>query len=118
MNGYDTNGNGPQQPTPAQQPPQAPPAQQGGAPSAQPTQVYGGWEVPPTGGSKAAWFALGFFLGLIGVLIAYLLAKDKGPLNKSAALKFSLFGTGALVLITILSTMVTFCGAAAMYAYY
>lgn len=95
-----------------------PKRQQPQPPVQQPTQAYAGWEVPPTGGAKAGYFALGFFLGAIGVLIAYLIARDKGPLSKSAALKFSLFGMGALVLVCILFTMLTLCGAAAMYAYY
>lgn len=104
------------------QPPQAPPAQPQPPQYAPPTQAYAGWEAPLSGGAKAGWFALGFFLGLIGVLIAYLVTEDKGPLRKGAALKFALFGTGTTVLLSILLVALTFCSVGAMftsmYAYY
>jgi hypothetical protein len=45
-----------------------------------------------SGGAKVGYFALGFLLGLIGVLIAFLVNKDKEQKIKSDALKFSIIG--------------------------
>jgi uncharacterized Tic20 family protein len=43
-----------------------------------------------SGGAKAGYFALGFFLAVIGILIAWLVNKDK-PVMKEA-IKFSVIG--------------------------
>lgn len=121
MNENEQGRQQPPQAPPAQcaQPPQAPPAQPQPPQYAPPPKACGAWEAPLSGGAKAGWFALGFLLGLIGVLIAYLVTEDKGPLRKGAALKFALFGTGTIVLVCILFTALTFCAAATtMYAFY
>ncbi len=45
-----------------------------------------------TTGAKFGYFVLGLFLSLIGVLIAWLINKDKDRPTKSGALKFSIIG--------------------------
>ncbi|HBT95935.1 MAG TPA: hypothetical protein DEB24_07630 [Coriobacteriia bacterium] len=45
-----------------------------------------------TGGAKFGYFILGLFLSLIGVLIAWLINRDKDGVTKSGALKFSIIG--------------------------
>jgi hypothetical protein len=45
-----------------------------------------------TGGPKAAWFFIGFLLGIPGILLAYVTNIDKFPKVKSDALKFSAIG--------------------------
>ena len=47
-----------------------------------------------SGGAKLGYTALGFFLSLIGVLIAWLVNRDKVQQVKSDAIKFSLIGFG------------------------
>lgn len=104
-NGFDLN-QAPQQP--AQ--PQAP---MPGCP--QPPQAYQAPE--PTGGAKAGYFALGFFLMLIGVLISWLVTKDKGEAVKGAGLKFSLIGFGAGFLFWMLASFgLVACSAMILYA--
>lgn len=58
-------------------------------------------EVPPTGGSKVGYFALSFFLGLLGMAICYLIAKDKGPQHVKAAFMFSIIAQACAVVIGI-----------------
>ena len=53
----------------------------------------------PTEGFHALGFILGFFLGLIGVLIAYLMNDDDDKQNR---VKWSWIGFGAAVLITLI----------------
>jgi len=58
---------------------------------------------PLTGGAKFGYFALGFFLGVIGILVAWLVNKDNPGVSK-VAIKFSVIGfvsTTALVLIAV-----------------
>ena len=76
------------------------------APGAMPTMPAAA--AGPTGGAKAGYFALGFFLGLIGVLVSWLMTKDKDPLTKSAVLKFSMICFGALAVLCILGGVATF----------
>jgi len=45
-----------------------------------------------SGGAKFGYFALGLFLSWIGVLISWLVNKDKAPQVKSSAIKFSVIG--------------------------
>ena len=71
----------------------------------------------PTGGAKAGYFALGFFLMLIGVLISWLITKDKGEAAKGAGLKFSLIGFGAGFLFWMLASFgLVACSAMILYA--
>lgn len=63
-----------------------------------------------TGGAKAGYFALGLFLNLIGVLIAWLISKGGGQRVKSGAITFSLIGfavsvVGWIVLYMGLATL-------------
>jgi hypothetical protein len=85
-----------------------PPATQSGAyapPPAgytQPTYTQPAYGAAPvsqglTGGAKFGMFALGFFLFAIGVLIAWLIYKDK-PESKDA-IKFSLIGLAAEIVL-------------------
>ncbi|HEX6334065.1 MAG TPA: hypothetical protein VFZ78_07545 [Flavisolibacter sp.] len=52
----------------------------------------------PGDGFHLGGFALGFFLGLIGVLIAYVISDD----NKSARVKWSWIGLGAAIVLYLL----------------
>lgn len=101
-NGFDAKQN-PQQPM-----------QQGPGYSQLQDQAY---QPQPTGGAKAGYFALGFFLMLIGVLISWLITKDKGGAVKSAGLKFSLIGFGVGFASWILMAALTTCSLMSLYAY-
>gem|GEM_PF-6308686 len=72
-----------------------------------PTGQYGPAPIMPlTGGAKFGYFILGFFLGLIGVLIAWGTTKDtpkSGP-----AIKFSAIGAGCMVGLSIVLTIIYF----------
>lgn len=59
-----------------------------------------------SGGAKFGYLALGFFLGLIGVLIAWLTSKDKGSAYKSGAIKFSVIGFVIVLVLGIVFTLV------------
>lgn len=92
--------------------PQQPPAYQAPAPAPQAYQ-----DPAPTGGAKAGYFALGFFLMLIGVLISWLITKDKGEAVKSAGLKFSLIGFGVGFALWMLASIgLVACSAMILYA--
>lgn len=58
-----------------------------------------------SGGAKFGYLALGFFLALIGVLITYLVNRDKAPEIKSQAMKFSIIGCVIVVALGIISTI-------------
>lgn len=78
-------------------------------PTFMPTQATMGVSTLPSTGAKVGYFALGFLVNLIGVLIAWLISKDKGEATKSIALKFSLVGfVVALVLSIVLAAVAIF----------
>ncbi|OUO92051.1 hypothetical protein B5F40_01585 [Gordonibacter sp. An230] len=92
----------PQQP-PAYAPqpqPQHPPAY---APQPQPQPFY-----PPaplmqlTGGMKFGWLVVGLFIGVAGVVIAWLVNVDKLPQVKKDAVKFSLIGFAISIILWLL----------------
>ncbi|TCZ67724.1 hypothetical protein [Flaviaesturariibacter aridisoli] len=56
-------------------------------------------------GFSIGGFALGFFLGLIGVLIAYVAFSDEGKSNR---IKWSWIGLGAAVLLSIILVVAVF----------
>ena len=70
-----------------------------------PVSPVQGFEMGITGGAKAGYFALGFFLGLIGVLITYLVNKDKTELAKKGAMKFCIIGLVTVVVISVITTV-------------
>lgn len=78
-------------------------------PTFMPTQATMCTSTLPGTSAKVGYFVLGFLVGLIGVLIAWLISKDKGEATKSAALKFSLIGfVVALVLSVVLAAIAIF----------
>lgn len=75
-------------PAPAPQPqPVMPQQPQYGQPMSMPASLF-----QLTGGMKFGYFALGFFMSLPGLLIAWLINVDKFPKVKSDAVKFTLIG--------------------------
>ncbi len=77
-------------------------------PPAQPT--YGSPVPAPlaqlTGGMKFGWCAVGFLLGLTGILLAWLVNADKAPQVKSDAIKFSVIGLVVQIGICILFCLI------------
>lgn len=61
-----------------------------------------------TGGVKFGYVALGFFLGLIGVLIAWLI--ERGKPAKREAIKFSVIGFVISVVIWCIMYFAVFAG--------
>ncbi|MCL1879669.1 MAG: spore coat protein SP96 [Actinomycetia bacterium] len=55
-----------------------------------------------SGGMKAAWFFIGFLLGIPGILIAYATNQDKLPNVKSECIKFSAIGFGISIALWVL----------------
>ena len=134
------------QQVPQQQPqqqaaaPQQPVAPEGFVPPAgqvPPYQPYGmsGAPVPPsvqpmpgmplmqlTGGMKAGWFFVGFLLGPVGILLAWLINLTNFPEVKSGALKFSLIGCAVTIVLAILLGvfvgMATFAAMSSLLYYY
>lgn len=91
-----------------QQPPyQQQPYQQ--QPYQQPQPVYQQPSPAPTGqpltslttGMKAGWFGVGVFASFAGILLAWLVNADKAPQVKSDAMKWSLVGFAASILLNI-----------------
>ncbi|NHM13420.1 spore coat protein SP96 [Xiamenia xianingshaonis] len=68
-----------------------------------------------TGGMKFGWCAVGFLLGLTGILLAWLVNVDKAPQVKSDAIKFSVIGLVVQIGICILICLI-FGGMLAMAA--
>ncbi|MDO5042622.1 MAG: hypothetical protein Q4D92_03845 [Slackia sp.] len=66
-----------------------------------------------TGGMKFGWAVVGFFVGPIGILLAWLTNAHNFPEAKSAAVKFSLFGFLAQFLVWILVVGLFGCAACA-----
>lgn len=56
-----------------------------------------------SGGAKFGYFILGFFLGLIGVLIAWLVNKNGYQEIKSGAIKFSLIGFAVTFVLNLIA---------------
>ena len=84
---------------------QVPPANPYGAPTPvppAPQNVPGMPLLYLTGGMKLGWAALGFFMGPIAILIAWLVNASSFPQVKSDAVKFTLFGFLAQFVIGIL----------------
>ena len=68
-------------------------------PPAAPTQLFATWEVPPSTASKAGYFALGLFLGPLGVVAACLSARSDGAMHRTASFEFSVLGLCAMVIV-------------------
>lgn len=66
-----------------------------------------------TGGMKFGWAVVGFFVGPIGILLAWLTNAHNFPEAKNAAVKFSLFGFLAQFLVWILVVGLFGCAACA-----
>ena len=67
----------------------------------QPTKYYVGPAELPSAAAKAGYFALGLFLPVLGVCIAYLIAKDSGTRGKEIATGYALCGLASAVLLAI-----------------
>lgn len=71
-----------------------------------------------SGGAKFGYFALGFFLALIGVLITWLVNKDKEQALKSSAIKFSVIGCVVSIVFWIIVNTVLVGSMMSMYGAY
>jgi hypothetical protein len=67
---------------------------------------YGQSEPKMTGGPKAAWFFVGFFLGIAGIILAYACNWDKAQNIKTESIKFSAIGFAATIVLAICTTCV------------
>ena len=74
-----------------------------------PANVASGFDLGLSGGAKAGYFALGLFLTLVGVLIAYLMNRDKPAQTKKDAMKFAVIGLVVEIVLAIVM-MVAFYG--------
>ncbi|MDJ1649853.1 MULTISPECIES: spore coat protein SP96 [Gordonibacter] len=93
-----------QQPPMGQMPPQQP--YQAPAPGYQPQPQPPVYMPAPlmelTGGMKFGWFAVGALLGIPGIVISWLVNVDKLPQVKSDALKWTIIGFVAWIVIQVL----------------
>lgn len=71
-----------------------------------------------SGGAKFGYGALGFFLMLIGVLVAWLVNKDKAPAVKKSAIVSSAVGMAIGIVAWIALYAVVFAGIMATYGAY
>ncbi|WP_101721043.1 hypothetical protein [Eggerthella timonensis] len=71
-----------------------------------------------SGGAKFGYGALGFFLMLIGVLVAWLVNKDKAPAVKKSAIVSSVVGMAIGLVAWIAFYAVVFAGVMATYGAY
>lgn len=71
-----------------------------------------------SGGAKFGYGALGFFFMLIGVLIAWLVNKDKAPAIKKSAMVSSVVGFVIGLVAWIILYAVIFAGLMATYGAY
>lgn len=62
---------------------------------------YAGSTGMPSAATKAGYFALGLFLSVLGVCIAYLIAKDSGARGREIAIKYALFGLISTALLAV-----------------
>jgi hypothetical protein len=60
-----------------------------------------------TGGAKFGYFALGFFVGVIGILISWLVNKDNPSVSR-IAIKFSVIGLASTVVLAIVTVLILF----------
>lgn len=86
--------------------PPPPPAGAGapphGAPHHHPPHVAPLQEL--TGGMKFGWAVIGFVLGWVAILLAWLVSADKAPAVKKDAIKFSLIGFIVACIVCIVAT--------------
>ncbi len=107
-----------QVPPMGQTPPQQP---YGFAPSAQaapaPQNLPGMPLLYLSGGMKFGWAAVGFFMGLVGILIAWLTNAHNFPQARSEAVRFALIGfVVSFVLVILLLVLFGFTACAALNA--
>lgn len=69
-----------------------------------------GW----TGGQKAGWFFVGFFGGLVGILVASL--TNTAHPDRSTATKMAIIGCVTCVALALLSSLFVGCSTAALIA--
>jgi hypothetical protein len=76
-----------------------------------------------SGGAKAGYFFLGFFLFVIGILIAWLVNKDKEPAIRNGAIKLAVIGAIVEFVLGIIFSVLFFvlifsaAGAAGAFSY-
>lgn len=97
----------PQQPYDAQQPPATPQPQAYAAPQ----QNYYAPQVAPvatelSGGMKFGWLVIGAFMGISGILLAWLTNAGNPQKMKSDAIKFAIIGLVINIVLIFLGSMI------------